>query len=88
MGETIGTNIGLMRQIVKYDRMGREDDDKPIATFERRTDFVQPLLSTDDIRRTVPNRQPMSFEGISHLYGKILVLAGMGKENFFRQHKR
>lgn len=33
----------------------RQDEQEPIAAFERRSDFVMPLFGTDQMRRAVPN---------------------------------
>lgn len=68
----------------RANRCSGKDDDEPIAPGQRSSDFVVPLLSAHDVRRTVPNAHAMAAENLSKSGRKPSVDGSMAEKYLSR----
>ena len=62
----------------RFNGVGREDEDKPVATPERCADLVVPLLRSLNIDFAVPDRNSVAAQDTSQLSHEGSILAGVG----------
>jgi len=65
-------------------RRRREDDQEPIATFERLADFVMPLLRADKMRCAVPKSNSVSAKNFYQANNKALIVGSVRNKELAR----
>jgi hypothetical protein len=61
-----------------------EDKNEPVTSLKSGTDFIMPLLGSNDIGLTVPDWNSMAADLFGHCRCELSVLARMGKKDLFR----
>lgn len=68
-------------------RSRRKNEHKPVAPTKCCSDFVMPLLRSNDISSTVPNGKPMTTHHVRQLLDKVPITIRVREEYFLRQHE-
>ncbi len=63
-------------------RLGRKNDDEPIAPAQRLPNLLLPLLRAPEMRPAIPNADTMSPKRPRQSIGKTTITGGVGKEHF------